>query len=187
MEEPTTSPDEGIVYRAALPLAWKRVSAMPSAEIEAQVNEANNSLLAMFGVLDERAAEVKGTEPEVIQAIGRLDTKINLVLDLVGELLRRQLSFPKAVPCILSEQGLSWVAHAEQAPQVGDLVRMDVYLKTSYPRPLRCWAEVITSVPEGQGVKIAAHFRAMAEDVRDGLSKLIFRHHRRLIASQRMG
>lgn len=187
MDEPTAPPDEGIVYRAALPLAWKRVSTLPSAEIEAQINEANNTLLAMFGVLDERVAEFKGTEPEVIQAIGRLDTKINLVLDLVGELLRRQLSFPKAAPCILSEQGLTWVAHAEQAPEVGELVRVDVYLKTSYPRPLRCWVEVVSRAPEGHGVKIAAHFRAMAEDVRDGLSKLIFRHHRRLIASQRIG
>lgn len=185
MDESNAPLDEGIVYRATLPLAWKPVPAMPSAEAQAQINETNVALLAMFGVLDEHPAEFKGGEPEVVQAIARLDIKIGLVLELVGELLRHQLALPKAFPVALSEQGLSWIVEPTTAPARGDLVRMDIYLKTGYPRPLRCWGEVISVEHSGRGVKIAARFRGMAEDMRDGLSKLIFRHHRRLIASQR--
>ncbi|AOU98476.1 hypothetical protein BI364_11390 [Acidihalobacter yilgarnensis] len=185
MDEPTGPLDEGIVYRATLPLAWEPVAAMPAPEIQSQINETNVALLAMFSVLDEHPVESKGGEPEVIQALARLDTKVSLVLELVGELLRHQLALPKAFPVALSEHGLSWIVEAPSAPAMGDLVRMDIYLKTSYPRPLRCWGEVVSLDPSGRGVKIAARFRGMAEDMRDGLSKLIFRHHRRLIASQR--
>jgi hypothetical protein len=116
-----------------------------------------------------------------------MDAKLSLVLDLVGEVLTRQLQLPRPHQIALSELGVHWIEPKPEAlpTRAGQNAYVDLYLKPAFPRPLRFFAQLAVSGRTEKGVRFVAQFRGMGEDVQDGLAKLIFRQHRRMIASQR--
>lgn len=186
MDTTDTTLGDRILFHGDLPLAWRVAVEEPTEGELAGLNEDNATLLRLFAVLDEYAAESVDGNPELMQAIARLDAKISLVLELVGDVLRRQLQLPPPRQIALSELGVHWTEPptAEAASAAGRPVHLDLYLKPSFPRPLRFFAHM-TVVHEDAGERFVAQFRGVGEDVRDGLAKLIFRHHRRLVASRR--
>lgn len=187
MDNPDTTLGDRIVFHGDLPIAWQPVEQDPTRAELAGLNESNGSLLRLFSVLDEHFSEPADGNPEIQQALSRLDAKLNLVLDLVGEVLARQLQLPRPHQIALSELGVHWLEPKPEAlpARAGQKAYIDLYLKPEFPRPLRFFAQLAVSGRTEKGLRFSAQFRGMGEEVQDGLAKLIFRQHRRMIASQR--
>ncbi|MEJ2059027.1 MAG: PilZ domain-containing protein [Gammaproteobacteria bacterium] len=176
--------EQGVVYQASLPVAWRPLTEPPSEDRLLSLNESNCKLLRMLSVLDDQPPEIKDASPEIAQELIRLDSKLSLVLELVSEVLAHQLDVPEPTPVAVSEYGIEW--QGTELPEVNRHVLVEVYLNVFFPRPLKVCAIVNAVTKQESGTaKILARFSGLSEDVRDGLAKLIFRHHRRLIASRR--
>lgn len=176
--------DKGVVYQAVLPVSWRLLDNTSNKDELAGLNEGNATLLRMLALFDDAPTESKDADPETAQELARLDAKLSLMLDLVAEVLAHHSSMPKAVPVSISEHGLQW--QDSQSPDPGQLLFVEIYLKPTLPRPLRAHAVVVAVKSDKTGtVNIVARFRGMDDTTRDDLAKMIFRHHRRLIASRR--
>lgn len=187
MDNSDTTLGDRIVFHGDLPIAWYPLEHEPTRAELASLNESNGTLLRLFSVLDEYSSEPADGNPEIQQAFARLDAKLSLVLDLVGEVLTRQLQLPPPHQIALSELGVHWLEPKPEAlpARAGQMAYVDLYLRSALPRPLRFFVQLAVSGRTEKGLRFVAQFRGMGEDVQDGLAKLIFRHHRRLVASQR--
>jgi len=179
MIEPTLdSLGSGLVLEDRLPLRW-RVFETPGAAQPLQF--ANEETLRVILSLDEHHVEASDENPEFAHEIQRLETKINLILELVSQILARQLQLPEALPVRLSAHEIEW--QTATAPAAGSAVLIEAYACPRYPRPLFLPA----TVKESGGGRVRAVFDDLGTPVQDLLEKLIFRHHRRLIAAARRG
>jgi len=175
-----------IIFHGDLPIAWTVVDHEPPASKLFALNENNARLLRLFTVLDEHLAEQFESNQEVHQAFTRLDTKLTLVLELVGEILSHQLELPLPSRLALSEQGIQWIeSSSSPLPEQIQLAYVSFYLKPELPRPLTFLAQMKAERHNDGKVQFVAKFHGVNEEVQDGLAKLIFRQHRRMIASKR--
>lgn len=166
----------GLLLEDRLPLHW-RVAVTPDAAPQLQLS--NEETLRVILSLDEHHVEAGDENPEFAHEVQRLESKINLILELVSQLLARQLQLPEELPVRLSAHEIEW--ETATAPAAGSPVVIEAYVCPRYPRPLFLPATV-------QGVA-AGRARAVLDDlgepVQELLEKLIFRHHRRQIAATR--
>ncbi len=169
---------EGLIYEATLPLAWQLLDGPPDSIALQSQGESNESFLRALAALDHHAESSE--EPETLHPeLVRLDLKINLLMELVGQALSVQLSVPPPVRLRFNAHGVEWTG-ADLPPQ-GRWVRIQLYLKPEFPRPLVTFGQVLRA--ESGAATVA--FEGIGEAVEDGLEKMIFRHHRRVIAQHR--
>ena len=161
-----------------LPLRWR---AAETAAATPHWQLSNEETLRVILSLDEHHVEASDENPEFAQEVQRLETKINLILELVSQVLARQLQLPEALPVRLSAHEIEWLTAT--APVPGSSVLLEIYVCTRYPRPLWLPATV-QGVADG---RVRAVFGDLGETVQDLIEKLIFRHHRRQIAATRRG
>ena len=105
---------------------------------------------------------------------------MNILLRLMAEMAMRQNGLPPAEPVRFSSRALEWFS--ERIPAVGASGLLALYIDSALPQPLK-----IPCVVEGErsqdGVRAAQlRFVGLSDAVVDMLEKLIFRHHRRLVA-----
>jgi hypothetical protein len=175
---------DGLTFEELLPLAWIE-GALPVGLELARLNSDNHQLLGAEASLEEvRIAEglSKEESPALIHELQRLEFKLNVLLRLTADLVARSSTLPKPQAARLGARGLEWSGAA--APKSGcGLVH--IYINTALPQPLRIPCEVVGERVQN-GERIAQlKFRDLSEAVVDMLEKLIFRHHRRLIAGAR--
>lgn len=168
----------GLVLEDRLPLHW-RVAEAPDALSPLQLS--NEETLRVILSLDEHHVEASDENPEFAHEVQRLETKINLILELVSQVLARQLQLPEALPVRLSAHEIEW--EAAVAPAAGSSVLLEIYACPRYPRPLFLPA----TVKDSSGGRVRAVFDDLGAPVQDLIEKLIFRHHRRQIAATRRG
>jgi len=166
----------GLVLEDRLPLHWR---ALDTPGVSPSLQLSNEETLHVILSLDEHHAEAGDENPEFAHEVQRLETKINLILELVSQVLACQLQLPEALPLRLSAHEIEW--ETTNAPAVGSAVLIETYVCPRYPRPLFLPA----TIKESSGVRVRAVFNDLGEPVQDLLEKLIFRHHRRLIAATR--
>lgn len=168
----------GLVLEDRLPLHW-HINESPDAASHLQLS--NEETLRVILSLDEHHIEASDENPEFAHEVQRLETKINLILELVSQVLARQLQLPEALPVRLAAHEIEW--ETATAPAVGSLLLIEAYVCPRYPRPLLLPA----TVKDSTGGRVRAVFDDLGAPVQDLLEKLIFRHHRRLIAATRRG
>lgn len=174
---------DGLAYEDWLPLAWHGLEASPEPAELIRLNENNESLLKIIGVLEEYRPELGEEHDALAHELARLDFKLSLVLDLVGQILRHHERMPEPCWVKMSASGLEWVIHETPALLTHGIVSL--YLQPHYPRPLELPAKVVLTQPLPQGMRVRVAFDGLSEFVEDALEKLIFRHHRRSIAHSR--
>lgn len=167
-----------LVLEESLPLRW-RVSETPAAAPHLLLS--NEETLRVILSLDEHHVEASDENPEFAQEVQRLESKINLILELVSQVLARQLQLPEALPVRLSAHDIEWETAA--APAAGTPLLLEIYVCVRYPRPLYLPATVQTA----SAGRVRAVFNDLGESVQELLERLIFRHHRRQIAATRRG
>ena len=176
---------DGLVYEDALPLVW---TPGPIAEgvVLARLNADNHQLLGAEASLDEvRVQEaLKDESPALVQELQRLEYKVNILLRLTAELALRNSGLPPAQRLRLTSRALEWFA--DKVPPAGSTGLLAVYVNSALPQPVRIPCEVAGERMQDNLRVAQLRFRGLSDAVGEQLDKLIFRHHRRLVAGARL-
>ena len=174
---------EGIVYRSLLPFEWHPVDEMPGQEVlqaqsEARV-DANERHLRAIAILNEYPVDMS-------EEFHHLEFKMNLLLELMGDMLATQLELPPETFVHLSAAGLEWQDDCSIMPEAGQPVVLDVYLHPQYPRAVSLPGRVAAlDKLDGGRCHCRVSFDDLPDSLNDQLEKLIFTHHRREVAHSR--
>lgn len=179
------SSPSGLVFTGRLPLAWHELSALPDQIELGNLERANLTHLHTLFALDIHAGDSSDDPVTLANAteLKRLDFKVGLLLELVGELYARQQAIPPEHSLTLTVTGLNW--RAEIAPPPGCLLRLELYCNLSYPRPLVFHAQVVETISDSGGWQIRTRFQDPSESLQEALERYIFLQHRRAIAHSR--
>lgn len=174
--------NEGLVHEDDLPLGWAEVEGLPPEQRLAAINVSNEALIRACEGLEEshRPSE---ESPELAHELARVEAKLNLVLELLGDWLRVQGGQPQSHRVRFNALGLEW--WAAQGPAPNALVRVELYVCPAFPRAMTLFGRVVTREQDADGVRTVLAFEGLSEAVRDGLERMIFRRHRREVAQRR--
>jgi hypothetical protein len=173
--------DQVLSYSDRLPLSWR--PDLPSLEPvdQERLAEANLKVLQMVGQLEESPAIGDDPSPQDIE-IGRLHRKLDMLLEAVGALARRDTPLPAAVSVRLSWYGVAWCP-GEDVPEPDALGQIVLYLHPAILQPLR-WPARILRVNR---TVAWARFVPGSEPAQLALERHVFLHHRRAIAGRKQG
>src|SRR5277367_6021631 len=176
---------DGLIFEEALPVVW---TPGPLAEglVLARLNAENHQLLGAEASLDEvRVHEaLKDESPALIQELQRLEYKVNILLRLTAELAVRNMGLPQAQRVRLTSQALEWFG--DELPAQGSTGLLAVYINSALPQPVKfpCVVAGERTLDDSRATQL--RFSGMSDAVVEQLDKLIFRHHRRLVAGARL-
>jgi hypothetical protein len=175
---------DGLVYEELLAVAWT-----PGPLIEglalARLNVDNQQLLTAEASLDDvRVNEaLKDESPALLHELQRLEFKINILLRLTAAIAVRDNALPPAERVKLTSHALEW--YGERAPVADGSGTLALYVNPALPQAIKipCIAERQVMIDDIRATQL--RFVGLSEAVVQLLDKLIFRHHRRLIAGTR--
>jgi hypothetical protein len=113
--------------------------------------------------------------PELAAPLLRLNQKLDLALELLGQLLARERVLPPPVPVSVSARGVSW--RPDPVPTAGPGLLM-LHLLPHVPKALELPA-LLQPRPDGT---VVAEFHGVEPALGDALERFVFRRHRRAIA-----
>jgi hypothetical protein len=172
---------EELAFQDVLPVSWRPLSTTLDREMAASFDDRNIRLLQAWDAMEEHAAIEKPEESPYAAEILRLDMKINLLLDLVGQLLASNR--PRPAPASIRFNALGAVWHATgPLPEAGAQGIAEIYLRDCLAEPLRLPGRITNVTPDGH---IKIKFLPLSETVADLIEKLAFRRHRRQVAGSR--
>jgi Atypical PilZ domain, cyclic di-GMP receptor len=171
-----------LAYEDVLALCWiERTHSGFDSATQRQA-ERNARLLQAHEALDEPASADKGDDDSPHAAeIARLDFKVNLLLDLVGQLVTANMARPVAVPVRINACGASWQS-ADSPPTLGAVGQLQVHISDALAQPLLLPGRIAAVSDTGL---VRARFELLGEVVAGQLERLVFRRHRRRIAGTR--
>lgn len=182
-DETHNTPTAGPVLCGEFPLRWVRVSPSQLEQERDLVHDSNETTLRNYYLLDERTQEPNDDRDESAPELVRIEQRLNLVIELLGQVLAYSLDLPASKSCILSRESIEWSGH--DIPATGDCVRLTLYLQAHYPKPLVLLGQVTQVVPSGDTSRVTVQLAQLGESIGDWLDRLIFRAHRRRIALTR--
>ena len=170
-----------LAYEDLLPVRW-RPSPNPVDEVTAQhFAERNLRVLQACDALEEHGQLDKSDDEAPHSAdLRRLDFKLNLLLDLAGQLLAQ--SQPRLRPFTIRLNGMGASFTYDEGLVEGGYGVLEVMLRDIVVQPLNLPAQVVSGAPPGQ---VRVRFLSLGEVVADHIEKLVFRRHRRKIAGAR--
>ena len=170
---------EELAYEDVLPVAWKRISEPFDPSLIGSYQDRNLRVLQALSALEEAGLVEKADETSPHHAdLLRLDLKLNLVLDMVGQLLVASHPRPRAAAIRFNAVGAVWQGHSP-LPEMGNQGVLEIYLRDCIADPLRLVGRIASVGPDG---RVKARFIPPGENIADLLEKLAFRKHRRQVA-----
>jgi hypothetical protein len=170
---------EELAYEDVLPIEWKRAAEPFDPSLIGSYQDRNLRVLQAMSALEEHGQVEKADENAPHHAdLMRLDLKLNLVLDMVGQLLVASHPRPRAVPIRFNAVGAVWQGNAPH-PEMGQQGVLEIYLRDCIADPLRLVGRIASVSPDG---RIKARFVPPGENIADLMEKLAFRKHRRQVA-----
>ncbi len=172
--------DQWLCYRDRLPL---RVDPLPQPPDELELRhwrDVNFRALAAVATLDERHPHADGGGGSEDADIERLHQKMDLVLDLLGALLRQSRTELAEQAVCLSREGLSWPS-VLISPPPGTPVRIELHLHPCAPQPLVWGGEIVGTYQN----ETWARFAPMGDALLTELERFVFTRHRRSVAGAR--
>jgi len=174
----------GLTFTDNISLTWKPVEYQPDEAHLALVNESNDAFLRAVSAIGEFSREVSEEDAGMSQEIARLDLKVNLLLDLVSQLIYKQLDIPEKSRVTLSGSEIEW--YASDLPAPGLTVFVQAYVQHGTPKPLCFYGKVASSQEEHDSGRARVRYVGLCGSAQSWLEKLIFRHHRREIAFKKL-
>lgn len=172
-----------IAYEDLLPVRWRPepaavtdVQAAHHAERNLRVLQACDAL-EEHGQLDKKKADDESPHSADLM---RLDFKLNVLLDLVGQLLAQTQPHPAPTQIRFNAMGASWKSGENLSTGAHGV--LEITLRDVIVQPLNLPAEIVGGADAGF---TRARFVALGETVADHIEKLVFRRHRRKIAGAR--
>ncbi len=173
----------GLVCEDIMPLRCTPLMRAPTDVQRIQYQEANEDILRTIALLDEHFPEAGDEHDPAAQGMQRIDFKLNLVLDLVGQVLAHHLTLPESLSVSFNAEAIQW--EGLSAPDLGASVQIELYVSRKYPRAIVLYGKVQAVQPVAGAFRVGVVFEGLSEIISDGLGKLIFRHHRRHVAHTR--
>ena len=176
---------DGLIFEESLPVAWVQ-GALAEGVALARLNADNHQLLGAESSLDEvRVHEaLKDESPALLHELQRLEYKVNILLRLTADLALRSKGLPPAERVRMTSLAMEWFG--EHSPVAGGTGLLSIYINPALPQPLKipCVVAGQRIVDESRATQL--RFLGLSDAVVDMLEKLIFRHHRRLVAGARL-
>lgn len=171
---------EELAYEDVLPIFWRALHEPFDPSMMGSYQDRNLRVLQSIAALEEHGQTEKADETSPHHAdIMRLDLKMNLVLDMMGQLLAASRPRPRPLPIRFNALGAVWQGQSPH-PQMGEQGVLEVYLRDCIADPLRLVGRIASVGPDG---RIKARFIPPGESISDLLEKLAFRKHRRQVAT----
>lgn len=153
----------------------------PHAEALARLNERNLHVLRSLASLDERRADTANDDDSpLMQELQRMDSKINVLLDIVDRLLLPATLLPPRQPVSFNAVGL--VVPEILLPADSRLL-VRLHFDACRALPLELPAQRGKAVGNDN---VFLFFRELSDMVEDGLERFVFCHHRRKVAEARL-
>lgn len=173
-----------VVLEDVLPLRVE--SGAMESRIRDRVMADNMALLKALLVMDDHMV----SEDENREAISGLETKIDLLLLLVGKGIQGLDPLPTSYPCVLGAEDLFWESVGpDHFPLVDGPVCVSLFLRPRIAMPLILPGVLRETMPRHEaGSSPAFHYNLhfqLDHRVQESLDRLIFRHHRRAIARKK--
>lgn len=173
--------NEGLFFEGTVPLQMEIIESYPKAFQLSRINHSNEMLLRASLMLDEASDIDEGGE--FGQALVRHEIKLNLIVDILGELISAQFTLPPEQEVQLTTDSLTVLNPDERslALKENDFVRISLFITPELPKPvvlLGCIRSVETD-------KLSIGIEQLNMNARGYLEKIIFRYHRRKIAASR--
>jgi hypothetical protein len=171
-----------LAYEDWLPVRWTPQADTVSEVTAAQhLVERNLRVLQACDALEEHGQLEKSDDESPHSAdLMRLDFKLNLLLDLAGQLLAHSQPRVRPLKIRFNAMGATW--QTDQPLAVGAHGILEITLRELIVQPLNLPAEVVAGAPPGE---TRVRFMWLGETVADHIEKLVFRRHRRKIAGTR--
>jgi Atypical PilZ domain, cyclic di-GMP receptor len=172
---------ETLSVEECMPLEF--VSCEISPLLRRRAEDRSERLLVSLPLLEDRRSEVDGVNAD--PAFQRLDAKVNLLLDMLGEMLHASLNPPSQQPFRWSRNGIR-VAGTLDASATGVSGMLRMLLSPRLPQMIEIPATVIALGQDGsgQGCQWFA-FDILDESLRVALDRHLIRAHRRALAETR--
>lgn len=176
-----------LIFTGQLPLAWRELPTLPNETELRLIEQSNLATLHTLFALDIHVGDYNDDPGALanVSELKRLDFKVGLVLELVGQLLARQKAIPPDRSLTLTVNELSWDAGADACPAPGALLQLELYCNLSYPHPLILHAEVADITATDNKYRIKATLCQPDAPLQEALERYIFLQHRRFIANRR--
>jgi hypothetical protein len=177
---------EGLAYADSMPLGLERLEKLPEGAALAGINQETQQVLVADASLDEQRAhaEKKADEQhELAEDLQRVEFKLNVLIQLVARLLASASDVPPVRSFRLNAHGLEWLAAGEVVLPGPALVSLHV--SRHFPEPLRLPGRILGQHRDDEGTWVRFTFDGLTPSVTELLERLVFRHHRRLVAGTR--
>jgi len=169
--------DEGLVFEGAIPIRVETIDAFPQDSTLVTVNEKNEHVLKS-SLMPAEPADIDEHDDLAVY-LKRQEVKLDLLFDMVAELLYREGKMPPEVNIKLTSHGVEFPSTLGEF-NTGQKLQLQVNLTLPEPRPLMLYALVIS--PASEDGLIAARFVGVSQTMSYLLDKILFRHHRRMVA-----
>lgn len=170
---------EELAYEDVVPVAWKPLPAQFDPALIGSFADRNLRVLQSLAALEEHGQIEKVDENAPNAAyMMRLEMKVNLLLDMMGQLLLASHPRPRAASIRFNALGAVW-QNTPPHPELGAQGVLQIYLRDCIAEPLRMVGRISSVGPDG---RVKARFIPPGEHISDLLEKLAFRKHRRQIA-----
>lgn len=181
------APLEGLGYEDSTPLGFQSRAELPEGRALAGLNAELAEVLVADASLDEQRPahhDVKHDEEHALaEDLQRIEFKVNVLIQLVARLMKREDSVPPVRHWRLHGEGVEWLV-TDDAPAPG-LGLVSLFVSRNFPQPLVLPGRVTGTRDDQHGRWSQFRFEGLAPTSADLLEKLIFRHHRRAVAGTR--
>jgi len=176
---------EGITFNDYLPMDWEVLAELPGEGEQYRHHRTNEELLQNLLLRDETSSrEIDEAEMgSSHEQFKRLETRLDLLLSLVTEMLANNTHLPARHTITLGKHGLCVQIEGDAMVSLkkGTLLKIRLYPDPHFPRPLIFCARLV----DVQLQNFTVNFCPLEERLQDQLDKYIFRQHRRAVALAR--
>jgi hypothetical protein len=174
---------EELAFQDVLPVLWRPSPGALDPDAAASLAERNLQVLQAWDAMQEHGPLIEKPDENSPYAadLMRLERKMNLLLDLVGQILTANRPRPAPAYVRFNALGAVWRG-APPLPEAGAQGILEVHLHDCLAQPLRLPGRVTNVTPDGN---VKARFSPLGEAVADLIEKMAFRRHRRQIAGTR--
>lgn len=174
----------GLAYHDEMPLGFRAIAAIPDEAELLRLSNENQQILLLDASLEERhPIDPKDDDVVVRHELERLESKLNVVMQMLARLLARENVLPGDRKFRLAADGIEW--DNDEPLKVDTLGMVALHINRTLPYPLQLPGKVVGCHANGSKHRVAFVFDGVAPHVIELLEKMIFRHHRRAVADAR--
>lgn len=170
----------GLSCNLNLPLEWSTLNDSCDS-LSPSVERANQNCLKIVLGLDDGMHDALDENAEFSQDLQRIDFKINIILEMLGQLVSQNIKIPMSADIKIGPKVLQW-QELTNPPESGQTIQAKIYLDARFPFPFVICGSVTSVIPVETGYCVVMESVQINAYSLELLEKYIFRCHRRQIA-----